>query len=193
MLTESEVVRVELLVGWGVDDLGVDLFLVVVIALSAPVDAFTTAGWQADAVHIQRVELGSLLGRASSQGHPSDIELRLCIGRSVLRLPLSILLLDSKTQKNNLLASFLLKLIISIYFCCFNKIKICHVSEECPTLLRTDTMKPSSTNSKKKTRTFRPWPPNLTSLPCYLPPPASRVQSKLDPSSRECREQTRKV
>ncbi len=99
MLAESEVVRVELLVGWGVDDLGVDLFLVVVIALSAPVDAFTTAGWQADAVHIQRVELGSLLGRASSQGHPSDIELRLCIGRSVLRLPLSILLFDSKTQK----------------------------------------------------------------------------------------------
>lgn len=156
----------------------VDLFLVVIIALSAPVDAFTTAGRQTDAMHIQRVELGSLFGKVPSQGHSSDIELRLYIGRCVLRLPLSILLLDSKTQKNNLLTLFLLKLIISIYFCCFNKIKTCHVSEECPILLRTDTMKPFSTNPRKKIRTFRTWPQNPTCQSRYLSPPASRVQSK---------------
>ena len=75
VFSESCVLCVELLVGWGIDDLRVDLLLVVVLGESAPVYNFSTAVGQTDRVDIKSVEDGCLFWGIAAERYFSYLEL----------------------------------------------------------------------------------------------------------------------
>lgn len=72
LLSQEQVLGIELLVGGGVYDLGIDLFLVVAVGVEAAPDDFAAAGGEADAVYVEGVKFWCLFGDASSKGNFSD-------------------------------------------------------------------------------------------------------------------------
>jgi hypothetical protein len=96
---EGEVLGVKLLVGGGVDDLGVELLLVGLGVETAPVNGLAAAGGQADTVDVEGVEFGSLLGQGASQRHLPHLELVLCVANGLLLFPFSILLANTHAHQ----------------------------------------------------------------------------------------------
>ena len=73
-----------------------------VFGQGAPFYSFSTSAGQADAVNIQCVQLRCLFGRASSQGHFSNLKMGFYFISGLLRLLLSILLSIINTKVINI-------------------------------------------------------------------------------------------
>jgi len=102
LLAECQKLRVESLVDRRVYDLRVYLLLVLVLGVhAAPVYRFAASGGQAYAVDVEGVELWRFLWRVAPERHLPDLKLRPCVKKSLLLLPLSILLQSQTTELIN--------------------------------------------------------------------------------------------
>ncbi len=87
--------RIQLLISGRIYYLGVYFLLIVIVRAShAPVDCLSTARRKTNAVYIQCIQLRSFFRWTAPYWHFSDLELWFLIEEDILRLLLSILLVD---------------------------------------------------------------------------------------------------